>query len=271
MASHDADSSLPRSRAPNTIRLKLVIAYDGTCYEGWQVQKIGTGVQEKVEAALARLFPSNPRVHSSSRTDTGVHALGIVAHFDVNRGECKMTSRKLVLAINAWLPEDVRVMSASRAPASFHSRFDAAGKQYRYFVWNHAAMNPLLRQIAWHVPRKLDFNTVRAAAKLFVGQHDFKSFAANTGYQRSSTVRTVSRCDVRRRGPLLTFIIEGDGFLYKMCRGIVGTLVQAGLGKFAAEDIRQMLARKDRRVAGMTAPAHGLVLWKVAYRKKQAE
>src|ERR1700761_53021 len=107
------------------VKFKLVIAYDGAAYQGWQVQKIGTGVQEKVEHALAKLFPAKPRLHSSSRTDTGVHALGMVAHFEVPAAECKMTPRKLVLALNAWLPEDIRVFSAARAPEKFHARFDA--------------------------------------------------------------------------------------------------------------------------------------------------
>jgi tRNA pseudouridine38-40 synthase len=254
----------------NTLKFKLTIAYDGTGYEGWQVQKTGTGVQEKVEAALAKLFPSQPRVHSSSRTDTGVHALGMVAHFEIPRAECRMTGRKLALALNAWLPEDIRVLAAARARKDFHARFDAAGKQYRYCVWNHAAMNPLVRHTAWHVPRSLDLRAMRAAAPLLVGKHDFQSFAANPGYAKASTVRTLARCELQRRGPLLTFIIEGDGFLYKMCRGIVGTLVQVGQGKFPAEEVRRMLEKKDRRVAGMTAPAHGLVLWKVFYRRANA-
>ena len=249
------------------LKFKLIIAYDGTAYEGWQVQKIGTGVQEKVEAALARLFRSHPRLHSSSRTDTGVHALGMVAHFEVPPGECPMTPRKLVLAINAWLPEDVRVVSAQRAPAGFHARFSASGKQYRYYIWNHPAMNPLLRHRAWHVPRPLNLAAMRAAAALFVGRHDFQSFAANPGYRVASTVRTLSRCAVVKKGPLLTLIIEGDGFLYKMCRGLAGTLVQAGLGRFTAAEIAEMLNQRDRRVAGMTAPAHGLVLEKVYYNR----
>ena len=249
----------------NKRKFKLTIAYDGTAYEGWQMQKIGTGVQEKVEAALARLFPSAPRLHSSSRTDTGVHALGMVAHFEVADTECKMPVRKLALAINAWLPEDVRVLSASRASEKFHARFDATGKQYRYFVWNHTAMNPLLRHSAWQVTRPLDLPAMRAAAPLFVGRHDFKSFAANRNYEMESTVRRLTRCDLKKTGRQLTFIIEGDGFLYKMCRGIVGTLVQVGLGKFPPAEIKRMLARKDRRMAGMTAPAQGLVLWKVFY------
>jgi len=247
-------------------KFKLVIAYDGSGYEGWQVQKTGTGVQEIVEKALAKLFPSGPRLHGSSRTDTGVHALGMVAHFEVPVAEFKMSTRRLALALNAWLPEDVRVLSASRAPEKFHARFDATGKQYRYFVWNHMAMNPLRRHSAWQVTRPLNLKAMRAAAPLFVGRHDFKSFAVSRNYEMASTVRRLTRCDIKKSGCLLTFIIEGDGFLYKMCRGIVGTIVQTGLGKFPADEIKRMLAKKDRRVAGMTAPAHGLVLWKVFYK-----
>ena len=249
----------------NPIKFKLTIAYDGTGYEGWQVQKIGTGVQEKVEEALAKLFPSKPRVHSSSRTDTGVHALGMVAHVEVPQAELKMPVRKLALALNAHLPEDIRIMTASRATAAFHARFDASGKQYRYYVWNQPAMNPLLRRTAWHVPRKLDLRAMRSAAQLLMGKHDFQSFAANPGYAKESTVRTLVHCDVKKNSSLLTFTIEGDGFLYKMCRGIVGTLVQVGLGKFSASEVRTMLRKRDRRVAGMTAPALGLVLVKVSY------
>jgi tRNA pseudouridine38-40 synthase len=249
-------------------KFKLTIAYDGTAYEGWQTQKTGTGVQQKVEEALAKLFPSRPIVLSSSRTDTGVHALGMVAHFEVPAAEFKMPARKLALAINAWLPEEIRVLSASCAPERFHARFNAGGKQYRYFVWNHPAMNPLIRRTAWHVPRPLNLEAMRTAAKLFVGRHDFQSFTANPGYKKESTVRRLARCEIKKSGALLTFTIEGDGFLYKMCRGIVGTLVQVGLGKFPPTEIRRMLARKDRRVAGMTAPAHGLVLWKVFYKSK---
>lgn len=250
------------------MKFKLTIAYDGTGYEGWQVQKTGTGVQEKIEEALAKLFPSHPRLHSSSRTDTGVHALGMVAHFEAPKEEWKLSSRKLALALNAWLPQDIRIVSAARAPESFHARFDAAGKQYRYRVWNHSAMNPLHRNSAWHVPRRLDVRTMREATRHFIGKHDFKAFTANTRYKKGSTVRNLTRCDIRQQGPLLTFVIEGNGFLYKMCRGIVGTLVQAGQGKFVVGEIKKMLARKDRRLAGMTAPAHGLVLWKVFYGKR---
>lgn len=252
----------------SSLKFKLTIAYDGAAYQGWQVQKIGLGVQQKVEEALGRLFPSHPRLHSSSRTDTGVHALGMVAHFEVPRAEWRESASKLALAVNAWLPEDIRVLGAARARAEFHARFGATGKQYRYQVWNHPAMNPLLRNLAWHVPRPLNVVAMRQAAAQLVGRHDFQSFAANPGYSKASTVRTLSRCAIRQSGCSLTFIIEGDGFLYKMCRGIVGTLVQVGVGKFSPDEAREMLASKDRRVAGMTAPAHGLVLWKVSYARQ---
>jgi tRNA pseudouridine38-40 synthase len=247
------------------MKFKLIIAYDGANYEGWQTQKIGTGVQQVVEGALAKLFPGKPALHGSSRTDTGVHALGMAAHFEVPPQEFKMTLLKLPLAINAWLPDDIRVLSAVRVPEKFHARFGAAGKQYRYFIWNHFAMNPLLRRAAWHVPVKLDIKEMRAAAKSFVGKHDFQSFAANSGNKKESTVRTVSRCEIKKSGQQITVIIEGDGFLYRMCRGMVGTIIQAGQGRFSSGQIRTMLAQKDRRVAGMSAPAHGLILWKVFY------
>jgi tRNA pseudouridine38-40 synthase len=264
---HSSAPTLQYSGKSGRLKFKLTIAYDGRQYEGWQAQKTGIGVQQQIEAAFAKLFPSAPRLHSSSRTDAGVHALGMVAHAEIPRDEFNMPARKLVLALNAWLPEDIRVMRATRCRADFHARFDATGKEYRYLVWNQATMNPLLRHQAWHVPLAIDLPAMCAAAKLFLGKHDFKSFAGTRDYEVRSTVRTVVRCDVKRNGPLLTFIIEGDGFLYKMCRGIVGTLVQVGQGKFRVQDIKPMLARKDRRAAGMTAPAHGLVLWKVRYRK----
>ena len=156
-------------------------------------------------------------------------------------------------------------MAAARCRPDFDARFQAKGKQYRYFIWMGRAMNPLLRHQAWHVTRPLNLPAMRAAAKRFVGRHDFKSLAAARRYEMKSTVRTLRRCDVKRNGPLLTVIIEGDGFLYQMCRGIVGTLVQVGQGKIAPGGIRNILDKKDRRAAGMSAPAHGLVLWKVFY------
>jgi tRNA pseudouridine38-40 synthase len=247
------------------VKLKLTIAYDGTAYAGWQAQKTGLAVQQRVEEAVVKIFPSAGRLRSSSRTDTGVHALGMAAQVEIPDAEFKMPASKAALAINAHLPRDIRIMSAARGRPDFDARFSAKGKQYRYFVWTGPAMNPLLRHTAWHVSRALDIAAMRKAAKFFPGRRDFKSLAGTRPYEMSSTVRTLTRCVLKRNGPLLTFILEGDGFLYKMCRGIVGTLVQVGQGKIAPGAIPKILDKKDRRAAGMTAPAHGLVLWKVYY------
>ena len=251
----------------DTVKLRLVIAYDGTDYAGWQVQTSGTGIQELVEKALGEIIPGLHRLHSSSRTDAGVHAEGMVAHVELPRARFRLTMRKVVLALNAKLPEDIRVVSAARVSARFHARFDASGKQYRYKVWNHPALNPLLRRYAWHVPQQLDLQAMRTAAQKLEGKHDFRSFAATHNYAIADTVRTLHRVRIQRSGPLLTFVIEGDGFLYKMCRGLVGTLIQVGRGRFTPEQMGEMLRAKDRRVAGMSAPACGLVLSKVFYRR----
>jgi tRNA pseudouridine38-40 synthase len=254
--------------AAGQVRLRLTVAYDGTGYLGWQLQPEGVTVQGRLEEALGRLFTPTPRVHSSSRTDTGVHATGMVVHFDVAREQWRMKPWKLVLAANAWLPDDIRVTHAARVRPDFHARFDAAGKQYRYTVWNHAAENPLLRTQAWHVPRRLDLPAMRKAAATLVGCHDFRAFSATPGYERGSTVRTMRRCAVMRSGARITVVLEADGFLYKMCRGIVGTLVQVGMGRFAPETVASMLEARDRRLSGMTAPALGLCLCRVMYRGK---
>ena len=247
------------------MRLKLTIAYDGANYAGWQVQKVGLGVQQVIEEAIAEIFQEQIRIHGSSRTDTGVHARAMIAHFDIPRERLRMKLCKVPLALNAKLPEDIRIMEAREVPESFHARFNARGKEYRYYVFNHAAMDPLLRRNAWHVPQTLDFDAIRGAAACFPGKQDFAAFANNRNYEMESTVRTIHRCDMKKAGPLLTFIIEGDGFLYKMCRRIAGTLIQTGLGKYSPADVKRMLAAKDRRMSGMTAPAHGLILWKVFY------
>ena len=249
----------------DSTRFKLTVAYDGSGYAGWQVQQNDVGVQQLVEEALRELFPSVKRIHSSSRTDTGVHALGMVAHVDVLKNEFKMEIRKLALALNSFLPEDIRIIRAVRAKADFHAQYDAKGKQYRYVVWNGMAMNPLLINRAWHVAKPLDLTAMKRSAKLFVGKRNYKSFASNRNYEMETYVRRLTRCDVRRNGSQVTFVIEGDGFLYKMCRGIVGTLVQVGEGRLSAAAIRRILKSEDRKDAGMNAPACGLVLWKVLY------
>lgn len=254
-----------------SLKLKLTIAYHGARYKGWQVQKSGITVQQKVEEALKRFFPSVDRVHSSSRTDTGVHARGMVAHVEVQKDEFRIGELKLRLALNAFLPDDVSVTEVKRVSGNFHARFDATGKQYRYMIWNHPALNPLQREVSWHVPRELDFLRMQEGAKFFIGNHDFRAFAVKREYEMRSTIRVVSNCKLYKKDSMLTCLIEGEGFLYKMCRGIVGTLVEVGLGKLKPVDIRNILKSCDRSQAGMTAPAHGLILWKVMYGKKNAK
>nr|WP_226895547.1 tRNA pseudouridine(38-40) synthase TruA [Luteolibacter marinus] len=246
----------------------MTLAFDGAAYHGWQGQRSGRGVEDQVQAALGRLFPGASPLVASSRTDAGVHARGLVAHFEAPRDEFKMPPRHLALAINALLPDDIRVLAAVRVRAAFNARFDAISKQYRYTVWNHPVMDPLRRGQAWHVPRPLNVAAMRAAAALFVGTHDFRAFTSKRPGVLKDPVRTLTRCEVRRRGPELTVVIEGSGFLYKMCRAITGTLVQLGEGRLPADGIGAMLAGGDRRTAGMNAPAHGLVLWQVRYRRR---
>ena len=243
------------------LKLKLTIAYDGFQYKGWQVQKSGITVQQKIEEALQKLFPSVDRVHSSSRTDTGVHARGMVAHVEIEKDEYRIGELKLRLALNAFLPDDVSVLEVKRVPANFHARFDATGKQYRYMIWNHPVSNPLRRHTSWHVSRNLDLADMQKAAKYFIGSHDFSAFAVKREYEMRTTVRVVTNCKFYKKDSMLTCVIEGEGFLYKMCRGIVGTLIEVGTGKLKPIDIQNILKSCDRSKAGMTAPAHGLILW----------
>lgn len=247
------------------IKLKFTIAYHGGQYQGWQTQKTGTGVQSLIEDCLKRFCPEAGPLCGSSRTDTGVHALGMAAHVALPAATFQMPPRKLRLAMNAHLPDDIRIITVSKVPLKFHARFDAKGKQYRYRIWNHPAMNPLLLGLGWHVPVTLDLKAMQQASNHFIGKRDFKSVASNRKYAYENTVRTLRRCDVRKKGSEFTIIIEGDGFLYKMCRGIVGTLVAVGKGKWSHDDIPPLLTEKNRSVTGMNAPACGLTLHKVFY------
>jgi tRNA pseudouridine38-40 synthase len=246
-------------------RFKLTIAFDGTAYHGWHAGRSGNGVSDHIEKALAVLFPSAPSLVSSSRTDSGVHALGLVAHFDLPENEATMPARRLVPSLNTLLPADIRILSAARACASFNARFGATSKQYRYQIWNAPVMNPLLHGRAWHVPQELDLETMRDAASLFCGRHDFRAFTSRRNGQLNESSRVLTRCEIRKSGPLLTFIIQGDGFLYKMCRGIVGTLVKTGRGQMTGSEVNELLINPEMHADKLNAPAHGLILWKVSY------
>lgn len=255
-------SAAPRAK---TVKLRLTIAYDGARYRGWQTQRNAVTVQQRVEESLHKLFPSAQRVRGASRTDAGVHALGMTAHVEIPEEEFRMTDGKALLAMNRFLPEDIRIVDAGQVSHEFHAQFDCQRKQYRYQIWNHRAANPLLRFTAWHVPVKLNLGLMQKAARHFVGRHDFRSLAARRNDEPKDTVRQLFRCNVRASGPLITIIMEGDGFLYKMCRAIAGTLRQVGQGRKTPDDVPKMLGQKSRQYAGMTAPAHGLILFRVFY------
>lgn len=252
----------------DSTRYLIKVSYDGTDYSGWQWQANSVTVQEKIEESIKIIFNTSLRIHGCSRTDTGVHAIGMMAHFDLanNNGESPMSAEKLPLALNRILPLDIRIIEAKIVSNSFHARFEAKGKQYRYFIWNNRHANPHLSKSSWHYPQELNLDSMKIASKYLIGRHDFRAFANHHTYEIEDTTRTLHRCSIRKAGPLITLILEGDGFLYKMCRGITGTLVQVGSGKYHPDAIEMMLESKSRSVAGMTAPAHGLFLWKVFYK-----
>lgn len=246
-------------------KFKLIVAFDGTAYQGWQIQKTGQGVQQVLHEAIQKLFPGAKTPCGSSRTDTGVHARGMVVHVEVPRSILRVPLKRMPLALNAFLPDDVRIQQVTKAQPRFHAQYDAKGKQYRYFIRNHRSQDPVQRFQMWHVPAELDMEAMKEAAGYFVGNHNFRSIAGAQPYEKASYVRNLTKVEIRGRKPELTVIIEGDGFLYKMCRNIVGTIVQVGQGKIQATNVREILKQEDRRAAGVTAPAHGLTLWKVYY------
>lgn len=246
-----------------TTNARITVAYDGAAYAGWQRQTTGIAVQQKIEDVLRQLAGRGITVHGAGRTDTGVHALQMTAtfHWPANR----LALSPLLRALNALLPPDIRILSIRQAPADFHARFSATGKLYRYRILNRGIADPFRRHVTWFIHPPLDLRAMKTAARHLLGKHDFSSMAANPGYARTTMVRRVYRSAVLRRGDEIHFEIAADGFLYKMVRTIVGTLVDVGLGRRAAESIPSLLASRDRTQAGKTAPAHGLFLVRVRY------
>jgi tRNA pseudouridine38-40 synthase len=246
--------------------LRLLIAYDGAPFSGWQSQTDGNAVQDHMERAVAVVTGTAVSVQGSGRTDAGVHALGQVAHVDVPAE--RLTLRKWREALNGNLPPGIKVLAVRRVLTPFHARFDATGKVYRYRIWNHGYLHPLEAGRAWHVPGKIDSARLRSAAAMLVGTHDFRRFAANRGYPETDTVRTLFSVRVNRRGPLWTLRFHGDGFLYRMVRMLTGALVRCAQGKEAFEWIAGLLAPENQhfqRVNPQAAPAEGLFLERVEY------
>ena len=246
-------------------RLKLIVAYDGAPFAGWQSQRNGNGIQDQLERAIAQICSKPVRVHGAGRTDAGVHALAQCAHVDLparRYGEKRWRS-----ALNGVLPPTIRIMQCKFAAQSFHARFSAEGKLYRYRIWNGEVLLPLENGRAWHVRDPIDRTALAAAAALFVGRHDFASFAANRGAPVDDTTRTLRAVRVRHSGLLLAIEFEADGFLYKMARLMAGALVEVGLGKASREEIRSRLHHPTQRFphARNVAPAAGLFLVRVRY------
>jgi tRNA pseudouridine38-40 synthase len=246
---------------------KITLAYDGTDFVGWQRQAAGTSIQGLLEGALRDLDGRDVRVTGAGRTDAGVHALGQVAAFTLER---VIAPSGLVRALNARLPRAVRVFAAAEVAASFHPRFDACAKHYRYRIWNAEVMSPFERRHAWHVACALDVDAMARAARLLVGRHDFTAFRASRSETQTSErvllQADVTAVDSAASGPggrLIACDITGDGFLRHMVRNIVGTLVEIGRGRRPVEWMASVLASRDRACAGPTAPPEGLFLVRV--------
>ena len=248
-----------------SVNYKLTIAYDGTDYAGWQIQPNGTAIQQLVEVAVEKIFGVKARVHGSGRTDAGVHALAQVAHVLVPEKAARIPLRNLPRAFNSNLPPDVRVMKVQRVANDFHARFSAHEKTYRYQIFCGDVMDPFLRRWAVYWPRPLDVAAMRRAARVLLGRHDFSAFSANPQREVESTVRSLKRLTVTRRGKLVSITATADGFLYKMVRSLTGALLRVGAGKLTAVDIQKNLVSKKRTAVVETAPPQGLFLVKVRY------
>ena len=243
-------------------RLKLIVAYDGTPFAGWQTQSHGNTIQDHLERAFQRVARRPARVHGAGRTDAGVHALAQCAHVDVDKA---LAPQRWMEALNALLPPAIRVLRCRYVSNKFHSRLSAKGKMYRYRIWCAPVLPPFEYCRAWHISHPLDLEILQKAARHFVGTHDFAAFAANRGKSEENTIRTINSVCVRQKGACLTIEFDGDGFLYKMIRLIVGSLVKCALGKTRIEDLIARLDSGGTTSPRLAAPAEGLVLVRVRY------
>ncbi len=251
-----------QAREPVTAlrNIRLTLAYDGTAYHGWQIQRGAPTIQGILLNAIHKLTGEHVNLVGSGRTDAGTHVRALVASF-VTR--CRIPPSQLVRALNSCLPRDIRVLSARRVGAEFHARYSARSKVYRYQIYRGEVLLPHLAREHFHYPYPLDVARMQEAASGFVGEHDFASFAAGT--PEKNTVRRVFRCELKSSGRRLILTVEGNGFLHHMVRNMTGTLLEVGRGHMSLEQFRQLFKRRDRRLAGFTVPAHGLILLKVRY------
>ena len=242
-------------------RMLLTVEYDGTAYSGWQRQYNGLAVQQVLEETLTRACGEKIAITGASRTDAGVHALGQACHFDTHSA---IPPHKYPFVLNTMLPRDIRVHTGREVPPDFHARFMTGGKTYTYRIINSRHGSALKRNTHLHVPVPLDTAPMERAAQTLLGQHDFAAFQASGGTAKT-TVRTMRSVSLTRVGDEITFILEGDAFLYNMVRIIVGTLIEIGHGRRGEDAFLRAYETSDRLALGVTAPPHGLELTKVHY------
>jgi len=241
--------------------IKLVLEYDGTAYHGWQRQRGQATIQAQVEDVLRMVSGERVSLIGAGRTDAGVHALGQVANF---RTRSRLTAADFQRALNGLLPADIIVLEAEEAPEGFHARFGARAKRYEYRILNRELPQAVGRAYHWHLRGRLSLARVRRCLALVRGRHDFSSFRS-TGSSAKSPVRHMFECGARREGDLVTLWFEADGFLRKMVRSLVATLVEVGQGRLGPEEFGMILAARDRARAAATAPPQGLFLSRVYY------
>ena len=242
-------------------RIKLIVAYDGTNYCGWQVQPNGETIEGVLNRALSELLKEEIKVTGASRTDSGVHSLGNVAVFDT---QTRIPPEKISFALNQRLPADIVVQDSCQVADDFHPRHCDSKKTYEYRILNRTFPMPTRRLDTYFFYRKLDVEAMKLGASYLVGTHDFKSFcSANSPVE--DTVRTIYSLDVNKDGDIISIRVTGSGFLYNMVRIIAGTLIKVGLGELDPEAVTKVIAAKDRSAAGPTAPAEGLTMIGIEY------
>jgi tRNA pseudouridine38-40 synthase len=245
--------------AKRNIRLK--VAFDGTAYCGWQIQNDSLTIQGQVSAALSKITGEPVSLTGSGRTDSGTHARGLIANFFTGS---QLAPAQLVRALNSILPRDIRILGARRVSADFHARGSAISKEYRYQMYVGAILPPHMLREYFHFPFPIDVPSMKIAAGLFVGKHDFASFA-KTNSAVTNTIRQIFCCELKKRGRCLHLTVVGNGFLHHMVRNMAGTLLEVGRGSISLDDFQKLFEKRDRRMAGFTAPAKGLILVKVQY------
>ncbi|MBO6168172.1 MAG: tRNA pseudouridine(38-40) synthase TruA [Kiritimatiellae bacterium] len=268
MSEGAAEKNAAPAETPKRWKYKAVIAYDGTGYSGWQLQGNALAVQQVVEDALTWLDMAPVRIYGSSRTDAGVHAKGFVGHFWLTK---HIPPANVLRAVNSHLPEAVRFMKCSYAKEDFNAQLSARGKEYRYHIYHAPIMPPHLVPYWTYCHHPLDIDAMRKAASYFVGEHDFRSFAAASDKPMDNCVRRIFSCEVKKSGPKYTIIVRGNGFLYKMVRSMAGFLMAVGKGVEKPEAVKELLETHAPRTARVeTAPGRGLFLWKVFYKDIKA-